>query len=57
MEKVYLKNTDRVLGIYIGKNPITLSHVIYVEEKNEYATYHEWQISFSPIKSNKKTDV
>lgn len=42
--RVFLKDDDRFLGYFVGINPITDSVVVYVEDKNTYKTYHDWQV-------------
>jgi len=42
-DKVYIGT--RYVGIWIGENPVTGSHVVYRELFNEYMAYHASQIS------------
>jgi hypothetical protein len=45
-DKVYIGN--RYIGVWIGENPVTGSHVVYRENFNEYGAYHASQISTYP---------
>lgn len=41
-DKVYIGS--RLVGVWIGHNPITGSEVVYNESKNEFRSYHSWQL-------------
>jgi hypothetical protein len=41
-DEVYIGS--RLVGVWIGTNPITGSEVVYKEADNEYITYHTHQI-------------
>lgn len=45
-DKVYIGN--RYIGVWIGENPVTGSHVVYIGHLNEYIAYHASQISTYP---------
>lgn len=55
-DEVYVGS--RLVGVWIGNNPITGSEVVYNETKNELGSYHTWQIERYPsvsVKADFKT--
>ena len=42
---------SRLVGIWIGNNPVTGSEVVYAESGNEYKSYHTWQVERYPCVS------
>lgn len=46
-DKVYVGS--RLVGLWVGMNPVTESHVVYDAKKNEYKSFHEWQIKRYPV--------
>ena len=55
-DEVYIGS--RFVGVWIGNNPITGSEVVYSEAKNEFGSYHTWQIECYPsvsVKADFKT--
>ena len=45
-DKVFIGS--RFVGLWVGLNPITDSHVVYKDCDNEYKAFHGWQIKPYP---------